>query len=403
MSLTGHRTNGGTAGVLAPRVAIVYPGDSRRADTRSGTPHGLARGLEAAGARVEHVSAEPSPAAFALAKNLLAFGNLRRASGNGPTARLRAARAVAITSPRMSSFQTRTARRRLHAAGELDGVIQVGTGYLLAPVAPIATHDDMTVAQALEHGYPQWRALTARAAQARLDLQRRAYEAAAACCVTSRWAAESGVNDYDIPREKVHVVGVGRNHSPEPLERDWDTPRFLFVGKDWERKNGPAVLRAFERLRRDVPEARLELVGGHPPVHAENVTGHGMLRVSDKADRNRLDRLFGASTCFVMPSWHEPFGIVFAEASAAGMPSIGTTAGGCAELIEPIGRVVHPADDDALVAAMLELADPDTARQLGAAARERAELFTWEAVGERMLRALGIARERPGAGPAELR
>jgi glycogen synthase len=125
--------------------------------------------------------------------------------------------------------------------------------------------------------------------------------------------------------------------------------------------------------------------------------------VSDEADRDRLDRLFGASTCFVMPSWHEPFGIVFSEASAAGMPSIGTTAGGCAELIVPPGRVVDPADEDALLAAMRELADPDTARRLGAAARERAQLFTWEAVGERMLRALGIARERSGRGPAELR
>ena len=40
------------------------------------------------------------------------------------------------------------------------------------------------------------------------------------------------------------------------------------------------------------------------------------------------------------------------------------------------------------------LADPDTARRLGAAARERAELFTWQAVGERMLRALGLAGGR---------
>lgn len=395
MSLMNHGTNDPAAAVLAPRVAVVYPGDSRLADTRSGTPHGLARGLEAAGALVDHVSAEPWHPAFALGKNLLTLTSLPRVSGAGLGPRLRAARSVAITSPRMSALQTRAASRRLRAAGELAGVVQVGTGYLVPRVAAIATHDDMTVAQAVEHGYPQWSALPAQAVRARLDLQRRAYEAATACCVTSHWAAESVVHDYGISEDKVHVVGVGRNHSPEPLERDWSTPRFLFVGKDWERKNGPAVLRAFERLRRHAPEARLDLVGGHPPVDAEGVTGQGMLQVGEPAHRSRLDLLFGSSTCFVMPSWHEPFGIVFSEASAAGIPSIGTTVGGCGELIEPVGRVVHPADEDALLAAMLELADPDTARRLGAAARERAELFTWQAVGERMLRALGLAGERP--------
>ena len=38
--------------------------------------------------------------------------------------------------------------------------------------------------------------------------------------------------------------------------------------------------------------------------------------------------------------------------------------------------------------AMLRLADPATAARLGAAAKRRAEEFTWTAVAQRLLRAL---------------
>jgi glycogen synthase len=51
---------------------------------------------------------------------------------------------------------------------------------------------------------------------------------------------------------------------------------------------------------------------------------------------------------------------------------------------------VDPNDDRALLAAMLELADPDTAARLGALARARSRLFTWRAVAERLLAALTL-------------
>ena len=94
-------------------------------------------------------------------------------------------------------------------------------------------------------------------------------QGAVACCLTTRWAADSVVADYGIDRDKVHVVGVGRNHSPAPAERDWNSPRFLFVGRDWEGKNGRGLLRAFARVKAQIPDAGLDIVGNHPPLDAE--------------------------------------------------------------------------------------------------------------------------------------
>ena len=90
----------------------------------------------------------------------------------------------------------------------------------------------------------------------------------------------------------------------------------------------------------------------------------------------------------MLPSLHEPTGTVHAEAGAAGLPSIGTTAGGVDTVIGDGGLLVDPLDDDAIAAAFLRLADGETARAMGARARERSELFTWRLVAERLIRVL---------------
>jgi glycosyltransferase involved in cell wall biosynthesis len=205
--------------------------------------------------------------------------------------------------------------------------------------------------------------------------------------VASGWAATSVHEDYGVDAAKIHVVGLGANVEVDLVERDWSSPRFLFVGVDWERKRGAAVLEAFAAVRREHPSATLDLVGSHDPVRAEGVTDHGLLALgSDGA--SRYAELLRRSTCLVMPSTFEPYGIAYLDAAVAGIPSIGTTCGGAAEAIGGCGRVVDPADPDALVAAMAELADPEMARKLGERARSRREALSWRAVAERVLEAL---------------
>ena len=96
-----------------------------------------------------------------------------------------------------------------------------------------------------------------------------------------------------------------------------------------------------------------------------------------------------------MPSHYDAAGIAYVEAAAAGLPSIGTRNGGPGFLIGDGGIVVDPRDDEALLTAMRRLADPDTAARMGAAAKERSELFTWSAVARRLVRALEGAPGQP--------
>jgi glycosyltransferase involved in cell wall biosynthesis len=98
---------------------------------------------------------------------------------------------------------------------------------------------------------------------------------------------------------------------------------------------------------------------------------------------------FAAADCFVFPSRCEGFGLVMAEAAACGLPLVVTPAGVGAELVEPglSGYLLpqpHDKDGERALAQQIaghldSLADnPDTARAMGLAARQKSLQFTWD-------------------------
>jgi Glycosyl transferases group 1 len=351
------------------RVALVLQGDPTRPGAWSGVPAGLTSGLRAVGCEVVLVDAS--------------FRGADRLAH-----RLRMSWADQASSRAFAAGNGVAAGRRLRAAGPLDGVVMIGSGYSLSSEAPIVTFEDMTVAQAVRQPEPVYEALAAPAVRRWQARQRRNYEGSVACCVSSAWAGRSVQEDYGVPATKVHVVGFGSNVEMEPVERDWTSPRFLFVGADWMRKRGAAVLEAFAEVRARHPEATLDLVGRHQPVEAEGVTDHGVLPLGTEAGNRQYVELLEAATCLLMPSVFEPFGIAHLDAAVAGIPSIGSTVGGAEDAIGGCGRVVDPGDRGALVQAMTALADPETARELGLRARSRTDTIRWPAVAERVLQAL---------------
>ena len=395
MSSPPRRSEAGTS-----TVAVLFPGDPTAASTWSGTPLGVVTGLRENGVDMCPVAATPRNLVHSLALDAVAVAHLHRSLRKGARETLRLSRLLARNSPAMSAVYTRAATRGVSNFAGLAGIVQVGTGYSVETSIPLVTYEDMTIVQALDCGYPEWNRLSRRAIRRRIDLQRRAYDTARACCATTYWAADSIVRDYGVSPERVHVVGVGRNHSVDPpASRDWSVPRYLFVGWEWERKNGPGVVRAFERVRREIPSARLSLVGRHEKVDAPGVDDHGILRLDSPRDRGRVEELFRSSTCFVMPSRCEPSALAYIEAAHAGLPAVGTTVGGFSDIIRDGGRAVDPFDAEALVDAMLQFADPEVAARAGTAARARSQLYTWRSVASRLLRALEVDEDSSGLEP----
>ncbi len=297
---------------------------------------------------------------------------------------------MATWSPRRTRSRTRRAQRRFADVEGRAGLVQTRAEFSIASDGPSVLVNDITFAQMIRHDWRGLRSLPQRLIRAQLGLEREAYHAVTACCAESRWVARSMIEDHGVPPEKVHVVGAGAHPIARPLDRDWSTPRFLFIGHDWDRKNG-GLLPSFRRLRQDVPGARLDLVGEHPRVDEDGVTGHGVIRRDDQEGRQRIGSLLEQATCLLMPSDIEPFGIAYVEAGLAGVPSIGTTLGGAADAIGEGGLLVPPRDPEKLLAAMRRLSNPETAQCLGEAARKNASLFSWELVTERIVRVLAPA------------
>jgi glycosyltransferase involved in cell wall biosynthesis len=253
---------------------------------------------------------------------------------------------------------------------------------------PVTTFDDGTFALFRRHPDADisLAAIPARDLDLWVRRQGAGCRAASICCVSTSWAGASIVEDYAVPADQVKVVGMGhRPRSADSSVRDWSSPRFLFVGVEWDRKNGAAVLAAFHSVRQSYPDATLDLVGEHELVTDQGVTDHGLLRRDDPQAQRLLDSLFAKATAFVLPSRFDPSPIAYLEAASAGLPVVATTEGGAGELLGDGAITVHPDDQEALVAGMLRLADPEQAQRLGAEAQRRAEQSSWTKVTERIL------------------
>jgi glycosyltransferase involved in cell wall biosynthesis len=226
------------------------------------------------------------------------------------------------------------------------------------------------------------------------------YRGAALVLTRSEHARQSLIVDYGVDPGRVLTVGGGINFHPLPPAAPLaPAPRVLFIGKDFERKGGDLLLRAFAHARERIPEAELWLVTGDPVA-----AGPGVRRIDPTYDRAQISALYRASSVFAMPSRCETWGDVFLEAMAHGLPCIASAADAMPEIIShsETGLLVPVGDEVALADALITLlGDAELRQRMGANGRERVALtFTWGHVAERIVAALGQARSSPAYAKA---
>ncbi len=95
---------------------------------------------------------------------------------------------------------------RLHRGGPVDGIVQLASNLLIRkPGAPLVTYEDMTIQQAVDAGWAEWK-MARRDLKWRIDRQATTFRLATACCTRSEWAANSIRTDYEIDADKPKVV-----------------------------------------------------------------------------------------------------------------------------------------------------------------------------------------------------
>jgi glycosyltransferase involved in cell wall biosynthesis len=143
----------------------------------------------------------------------------------------------------------------------------------------------------------------------------------------------------------------------------------------WDRTDAPYLVIVGDGEERNPLEARCR------QLSLEDV------RFAGFRNQSELPRFFQLADVFVLPSRHEPWGLIVNEAMAAGCPVIVSTDVGChPDLISdggpgffPAGCVFPVGDIPALTTALRHVfSTPNTARQMGDAARLRVAQWTYE-------------------------
>ena len=188
--------------------------------------------------------------------------------------------------------------------------------------------------------------------------------------------------------DRAREAGAGRAGLQAELGLDPARPVVLFASKLQPRKHCDHLIEAYARLPHEAgadPHAYLVIVGdGAERAALERqaaATGFGSIRFCGFRNQSELPRFFDLATVFVLPSRHEPWGLIVNEVMNAARPAIVSDDVGCApDLIDDgvNGCIVPVGDVDALARALRRVLEPGVAEAMGQRAYERIQGWSFE-------------------------
>ncbi len=158
---------------------------------------------------------------------------------------------------------------------------------------------------------------------------------------------------------------------------------YVFVGAIGYRKGIHLIIRAFEKVVKIIPEARLVIAGSGEyeaeidRLIQEHKLDNYIIRMS-WVDHKELIKILSVSDVFLYPSlpyggWEEQFGYSMAEASLMELPVVSTLSGSIEDIVinGRTGLLVKPNDRDSLEEAMIKLGlDQELRIKMGQAGRQ---------------------------------
>ncbi len=231
-------------------------------------------------------------------------------------------------------------------------------------------------------------------------LYRRAYRRAHLVAVSAYTAGRVRAVLPDADLSVIHNgVHVDRFQAPAP-KPDKRGPTILATGGVKQRKGTHLLVEALEKVRRHVPDAQLVVTGLQDDVHylalvERQIEESGLqdcVHLAGMIAEEELRGWYQHADVFALPSLNvgqrfEGFGLVFLEASASGLPVIGTRGSGIEEAVVDgeTGLLVPQRDVIELASAITRvLTDADLRERLRAGGRAYARTQDWSAVAERV-------------------
>jgi len=236
--------------------------------------------------------------------------------------------------------------------------------------------------------------------RALFESERRALALARGVVVTSPATARA-LSDFDVEAARITVAEPGTDPAPLAQGSGAAAPALLCVASVTPRKGHALLVDALAGLR-DRPWT-LDCAGSltMDPACATALAAaiesrglQGRVRLHGECDEAGLRALYQVADVFVLPSFHEGYGMALAEALAHGLPVISTRAGAIPDTVpRTAGLLVAPGEVGALQAALRCVLDDGglRARLAGGAREARRGLPSWADSAARFAAALDTA------------
>jgi glycosyltransferase involved in cell wall biosynthesis len=312
----------------ALRIAFVSSSDPLDIHSFSGTLYHMAQALQAVVPQLEIVR-RTTPFWFSYMQRLIEIVSKGRVN-------------VASWPILNRHFSSRLSRRWEGQRVVFVTVVASSLAAELSKYAPVIHISDATP-ELLLNLYPDYPSLTDSAAALAEKTEGRCIRRAVHNSFASDWAAASAISHYGADPNNVSVIPWGCNIADVPATdlreggRTGNVCKLLFVGVGWLRKGGDVVCDAARMLvERGIP-IQLDLVGSIPPDSLAQppwMVAHGFLNKNNEEDTMLMRSLMREADFLFVPSRQEAYGIVFAEASAYGTPSVTRNVGGVSTVVK---------------------------------------------------------------------
>ena len=214
---------------------------------------------------------------------------------------------------------------------------------------------------------------------ARLKAAKRVCQEAAAFVAPSQYIQDTLLEVLEVPLNKVVVAPLGVEPVfGEPQPGIVQEPYLLCVGDTDESLNLPRLRTALERLRDEIPEHSLVVVGS--PGNAEPESwGQSVVRVEECAPAH-LAALCQHCDLFVLPSLYAGSGVAVLQAMRAGAQVLASRVGGIPEVAGDVPIYFNPESVGSLMTAIRRGLQKDEAQrdQRIQHGRQVASEYTWE-------------------------
>lgn len=194
-------------------------------------------------------------------------------------------------------------------------------------------------------------------------------------------------NGVDLSR----VTGGRRSAGRIRMDVPQDAQVVGLVGRICRQKGVDTFVDAAMQLRPNLPKAHFVVVGDSED---QKLTTGLLKKIEAESHANRIKfvahteniaDIYAALDLLAIPSRWEGFGLVAAEAMAAGVPVVASDVGGLPGVLGKAGWMVPPDDAPALSSAIERvLGDPSLHARIVADGRRQAERFDWSASATRL-------------------